>query len=90
MTIREFNSIVMGAGGLFVDLPENRRGIPHLRRAQPKKPRCVMGSPFVKAISVPGKRQTAVSVLSGAASRIEGVRVATSLGSFGLTVRGVR
>jgi hypothetical protein len=29
MTIRKFNRVVMGAGGLFVDLPENRRGIPH-------------------------------------------------------------
>jgi hypothetical protein len=29
VTIREFNSIVMGAGGLLVDLPENRCGIPH-------------------------------------------------------------
>jgi len=29
MTIREFNRIVMRTGGLFVDLPENRRGIPH-------------------------------------------------------------
>jgi len=29
MTIRKFNRVVMGTGGLFVDLPENRRGIPH-------------------------------------------------------------
>jgi len=29
MTIRKFNRIVMRTGGLFVDLPENRRGIPH-------------------------------------------------------------
>jgi hypothetical protein len=29
MTIRKFNRVVMGAGGLLVDLPENRRGIPH-------------------------------------------------------------
>ncbi len=28
--IREFNRIVMGPGGLFVDLPENRRDIPHI------------------------------------------------------------
>ncbi len=29
MTIREFNRIVMRAGGLLVDLPEDRGGIPH-------------------------------------------------------------
>jgi hypothetical protein len=29
MTIRKFNRVVMGTGGLFIDLPENRRRIPH-------------------------------------------------------------
>jgi hypothetical protein len=29
MTIMEFNRIVMGAGRLLVDLPENRCGVPH-------------------------------------------------------------
>jgi hypothetical protein len=29
MTIREFNRIVMGVAGLFVDLSENRCGVPH-------------------------------------------------------------
>src|SRR5258707_12446585 len=29
MTIRKFNRVVMGTGGLFVNLPENRRSIPH-------------------------------------------------------------
>jgi hypothetical protein len=29
MTIREFDRIVMGVGGLFVDLSENRCGVAH-------------------------------------------------------------
>src|SRR5260370_36920389 len=29
MPIRKFNRVVMGTRGLFVDLPENRRRIPH-------------------------------------------------------------
>jgi hypothetical protein len=67
MTIREFNSIMMGVGDYLLICRKIAVAYLTLRRGQSKKPRCVMGSPFAKAISVPGKKQTTLSVLSGAA-----------------------
>jgi hypothetical protein len=65
MTIRKFKRIVMGVGGLFVDLSENRCGVPHALR--PAEEAAVCDEKSGKAISVPGRRQTATYGLSGAA-----------------------
>jgi hypothetical protein len=66
VTIRKFDRIVMGVRGLFVDLPENRCGVPHALRPTEEAAVCDE-KPIRKAISVAGRRQTAVSKLSGAA-----------------------
>jgi len=67
MTIRKFNRVVMVPGDCLLTCRKIAVAYLTLRRGQPKKPRCVISSPLGKAISVPGRRQTATSRLSGAA-----------------------
>jgi hypothetical protein len=68
MTIDKFNRVVMDAGGLFVDLSENRCGMPHAS-LRPTEEVAVCDEKSVRKSDFgSGQRQTATFRLSGAAN----------------------
>jgi hypothetical protein len=88
MTIRKFNRVVMGAGGLFVDLPENRRGIPHASPRPAEEAAVCDKQSTGKAISVPARQTANSGFLEQRSHRFEVMRdkLVTDRGGAGFYV----